>query len=106
MISNKKIVLLSLIVILLYSCDQNAQKKKITLGTHVDSISKYHWGKGYYNTIVFYKFSYKGKDYNGVFKDRRKIRSYETIYKKGDSILITFHKENPSKSKIYKRLIY
>lgn len=99
----KKLVL---IVVLVFSfCHSNSNNyENIKMRTKIDSIKLIHWGKGYYKTELYYKFKFNNKLYTTSKITKELSRSYNSIYKKNDSIVITFPSSNTNNSRILRKI--
>ena len=70
---------------------------------HVIEVKKKHWGKGFYELTVLYKYQIGNKNYEGEFEPEGKVRNYSSKWIAGDSIMIKYNMDKLNKSKFVKR---
>lgn len=96
-----KIALIATIIFI--SCKKEPQKYEYCKA-YVYNSTRIHWGYGYFQLMVHYKFNYEGEEYKGKYKYKKKSLITSKAFEEGDSVLIKFPENNASESVIIKRI--
>lgn len=94
-------VLLSVLLFLLVSCKDNPDNYYY-IKTPVTKVQPLHWGKGLYNELVYYEYTFEGEKYSAEQKFNSMTKTWKLRFHEGDTILIRFPKNDYEKSEIIK----